>query len=129
MADLSIRPQTFVRIEKKTSAYQPGTGASDTWAPITRSCYGMVSDTFPVEWRGAFGADMVSAAAQNIRQMATIRMAYHPAVWEALRSGEVRVFLAEEGPKARPFTVYGDADNVAMENRILEFKIHRREGK
>lgn len=129
MADLVIHPHTFIRISKKTSTYTAGNGASETWAPLTRICHGVVSDAFPVEWRGAFGADMISAAAQNIRQMATIRMSYHPDVWEALRTREVRVHLVEEGPKAHPFVVYGDADNVGMQNQVLEFKVHRLEGK
>ena len=129
MADLAIRPQTLIRITEKISQYTPGTGASETWAPLTRISGGQASDAFPVEWRGAFGADMVSAAAQNIRQMATIRMAYHPDVWKALRTGEVRIYLAQEGPEAKPYVVYGDVDNVRMENRVLEFKVHRLEGK
>ena len=129
MVKLSICPNTPIRLERKDTQYLPGSGSQERWIPITRTSQGVESAGFLAQWKGAFGADMASAAAQNIRQMATVRMAYHPEVWKALRYGEVRVYLEEEGEKANPFLVYGDADNMNMENQIIEFKVHRLEVK
>lgn len=80
---------------------------------------------FPCEWRSAFGGDVLTAEAQGIRDLATVRMGFNPNLYEALQFGRVRIYRNGEGNPERTFEVYGSPDNVEQRNLQLEFRVRR----
>lgn len=119
---VSIKPNIQIKIAKESSTYIPGKGTTVTEKCVTNNIFGSESDIFYCEWRGNFGSDVMLAEAQNIKDLSTIRMNYHPDVYFALQDETVKIYRNEE---PAPFTVYGAVDNINLENRILEFKVKR----
>ena len=122
MKQISIHPNVIIAVKCNNTKYVVGKGAVSEFVPITYTMGKLECTTFPVQWVNAYGKDMLIAQSENISELATIRMGYHPELYEALCSTEVQVFRNEE---VDPFVVHGSVDNIFMRNQILEFKVKR----
>lgn len=128
---LKFNPITPVWFYKKTSTYVPGEGTSETWALV-------IPDPLYCEWQGTYGDRAISAAAQGIKDSATIRTHYHPSVLNALKTTRIvvvknsttGVIVANIPDKTNPnvYELWGGADNVKEENQFMEFRVRRFEG-
>lgn len=130
---IRFNPTTPVMIYVKAGGYLPGVGHNSGYMPI---------EGVPIifcEWRGGFGAQAISAHAAGVNDYATIRTFYHPTICEALRTKQAAIIknadpaaisggeLDSKNPNI--YELWGGVDNIAEENRFLEFKVRRYEGK
>lgn len=131
---MKFNPNTPIQFYAKETTYVPGKGNTTTWNKINTDGY----ETFYCEWRGSFGDRALSAEALGIKDSATIRTFYNPAIYEKLRSVHVVVvknadetaLIDGEPNKNNPnlYELWGGVDNVLEENRYLEFRVRRYEG-
>lgn len=124
---LKFTPNTMIRVQYRKTDYTPGKGTTERWEDITYTVCGKCCNQYPCEWSNAFGGDVFAAASQNIKELATIRMGYVPQIFERANEGRVRIFRAGETNVKKTFAVYGQVDNVKMQNRLMEFKVQRLE--
>ncbi len=118
-------PNTAILVQYENSEYIKGQSSKPKWENVTFLLGTLESDTFYVQWTNAYGSDLVVAQSNNINQLATIRMGYHPKLHEVLNSKKVRIFVNGETDAKKAFTTYGPCDNVHMKNQMLEFKVQR----
>lgn len=123
---ISFKPNTQIEVHAPKSEYIKGEGSQTTYEAITYTLCGNKNPAFYCEWRGSFGADVLTADSMNIKDLATIRMPFNPDIYAALRQKQVKILRAGDD---EPFEVVGSPDNYLMQNRMLEFKVKRMEGK
>lgn len=134
ITEIRFNPTTPVKFYAKESEYVPGEGQTTTWKLVTSWVY----DTFYCEWQGTFGDRALSAEALGIKDSATVRTFYNPAVYAKLRTVQVVVIknadataiVDGEPDKNNPnvYELWGGVDNVREENRFIEFRVRRYEG-
>lgn len=128
---MKFNPNTPVWFYQKTSTYVPGQGQTEAWALV-------LAAPLYCEWTGTYGDRAIAAAAQGIKDSATIRSHYHPTVLAALRTTRIIVIknsittaiVAGVPDKTNPnvYELWGGADNVKEENLFMEFRARRFEG-
>ena len=139
---MKVNVNTPLKFLKEQSTYVPGDGYTTEWAEITSSINltGAPQDVsvFWVEWQSAFGNQVLEAQAVGVNEMATIRMAYNPTLYEALRLGNVivakdadDVIKANKPDKDNPnaYELFGGVDNYKELDKVMEFKVRRYEVK
>ena len=126
MTIINFKPNTQIRICEPVTEYVKGKNPIKTVVPITYTLGDDTNELFYCEWRGSFGADLLTADSMNIKDLATVRMPYNPDVFEALRSKQVIIYQAGIDD---PYEVVGSPDNYLMQNRMIEFKVKQTEGK
>lgn len=139
---MKINKNTLLKFYAEQSTYVPGDGYVTGWQTIKSSVNltGTPQDieNFEAEWRSAYGNQVLAAQANGVNEMATIRMNYIPAVFEALRRTKVIVSKGaddimkngkpdKDNPNA--YELLGGVDNYKELNRIMEFKVRRYEPK
>lgn len=132
---LKFNPTTPVKFYAQTTAYVSGQGQTTTWALVESGAY----STFFCEWRGSFGERAMSAEALGVKDSATVRTFYNPAVYEKLRTKQVVVIKNADASaivggvpdKNNPnvYELWGGVDNVQEANQYMEFRVRRYEGK
>lgn len=126
---MTFTPNTLIKILAKQTDYTPGVGTQSSYVPVTYQLVpgGKVRDAYMVEWRSAFGSDVLTAEQLSIKSLATVRMGYSPGVVKALGTTDVKILLnGDEGLAYKPV---GAPDNMRMEGRWLEFKVQRWDSK
>lgn len=143
---LKMNPTTPVKYYVREDNYVPGQGSSIVWNPIesiikpeTETDPVEKTDIFYCEWKGSFGDRATAAQALGVNDSATIRTFFNPDIYEKLRTAQVVVLKnADETAikdgipdKNNPncYELWGGVDNVAEENRFMEFRVRRYEGK
>lgn len=142
--------RTPIKFYAEQSSYVVGEGFVTSWEPIKT---GMKLDDPPTDpllpdtgliqvsafwcnWQNAFGKHVLDAQAVGVGEMATVRMAYNPTLYNALRTG--KVVVAKNGTdvlidglpnkdNVDAYSVFGGVDNVKEENQSMEFKVRRYE--
>lgn len=129
---IKFNPVTPMLFLVKSSTYVPGQGQITEWAKvIPYPLYG--------EWKSGYGDRALAAEAVGVTDMATCRVYYYPAVYQAMQKSQVLVVrnadaeaLIEGVPNKESINLYelwGGVDNVAQENLFMEFRVRRYEGK
>lgn len=129
-----FNPTTPIQFYAKRVEYIPGQGSTEYWELIVSDGY----DVFFCEWRGSFGDRAFSAQAMGVKDSATIRTFYAPAVYEKLRTQQVIVIKNVdaqaikngEPDKNNPnvYELWGGVENVGETNQYIEFRVRRYEG-
>ena len=131
---MKFNPTTPLKFYAKSTNYVAGQGQTASWELIESGDY----STFYVEWIGAYGERATAAEALGVKDSATIRTFYIPALYAKLRSVQV---LAVKNADATAivngtpdhsnpnlYEVWGGVDNVREENQYMEFRVRRYEG-
>ncbi|MPM44575.1 hypothetical protein SDC9_91254 [bioreactor metagenome] len=129
---LNFNPTTALKFYYKDSGYVSGQGASSTWVSV-------ISGVLFGEWKGSFGDRALTAQAMGVKDSATVRTFYHPTVYEKLKKSQVLVVKNADSTAVTSgvadknnmnvYELWGDVDNIAEENRYMEFRVRRYEGK
>ncbi len=132
---MKYNPTTALQFYAPVHTYQPGVGDETHYEKVASRLAGETVNTFWGQWQGAFGNQVVEAQAQGVGETATVRMAYNPTVYQALRTVQVMVVkgadpaaVVDGAPdEANPnlYTLWGGVDNIKEENQYLEFKVRR----
>lgn len=114
--------------------YVPGQGNTSIWVVIKSGSF----ETFWAEWTGSFGDRAMSAQALGVKDSATIRMTFNPAIYDKLRTEKVVIIKNADASaivggvpnKNNPnvYELWGGVDNVKEERQFMEFKVRRYEG-
>ncbi|MDD3269652.1 MAG: hypothetical protein PHX14_10045 [Syntrophomonadaceae bacterium] len=130
---MKINPTTPMQFYSKKNVYIPGQGQSVTWELISSGIYTM----FYGEWRGSFGERAISAQALGVKDSATVRIFYNPALYEKLKTTQVIIIKNADASavidgipdKNNPnvYELWGGVDNVMEENQYMEFRVRRYE--
>lgn len=130
---MKFNPTTPIQFYAKESEYVSGQGMVESWKLVKSGAY----DTFYCNWQGTYGDRAISAEALGVRDSATIRTFYNPAVYEKLRRVQVLVIKNADSTaikggvpdKNNPnlYESWGGVDNVREENQFLEFRVRRYE--
>lgn len=126
---------TALRFFAPATIYVPGKGTTKVWAEIAREG----GAVFFGSWKNAYGEAAIGAFTAGVSEAATVRIGFHPALYAAMRGGEVLVAKDGDGSvlkdgqpdRTNPnaWTVWGGADNVDEGRRMIEFRVRRYEGK
>lgn len=127
---IRFNPTVPVAYYVKTAVYVEGEGQSVTWVSL---------GTLYAEWRGAYGDRVTAAQAMGVNDSATIRTHYHPEIYANLRTSQVIAVKNADASaivsgvpdpgNANVYEVWGGVDNVGEENRYMELRVRRYEGK
>ena len=138
---IRISENTPLSFYYKSKAYQHGkVGTKTAW--IKYSCFinQAEQDVFWCEWRGSYGTQQLKAMSLGVVDLCTIRMDYHPEIYNLLRSREV-IVIKNASPTAVDaagapvisdpdvYSLWGAVDDIRNRRRIMEFQVRRYEAK
>lgn len=137
---IKINPTTPVNFYAKNSVYVNGQGHTSAWEKIEiEISETQAISTFYGEWRGSYGDRVTSAQALGVNDSATFRMFYNPEIYNKLRTTQVLIvknadqtaFENNEIDSNNPnvYELWSGVDNIQEENKYMEFRIKRYEGK
>lgn len=137
---IKLNPTTPVNFYVKKSGYVNGQGHTSTWEKITiKISQTQEISTFYGEWRGSYGDRVTSAQALGVNDSATFRMFYNPEIYNQLRTAQVLIiknadqtaFENNEIDLRNPnvYELWSGVDNIQEENKYMEFRVKRYEGK
>lgn len=136
MATQSVKEKrTLVKFAVQKTVHIAGKGASTTWETIKvkigENCDGtpLMTDCFYCEWLNAYGAAAIKQQADGVTRPARLRMPYVGAVYTALISGDVRIYLHGKTDDANVFVLASDADNYLERRKFIEFQVKHYGGK
>lgn len=127
--------RTLVRFAVQDSTYVKGKGATTIWKPISVSVgtdgrgKPIMTDCFYVEWLNSYGNVAVQQQAEGVIRPARIRMTFVKAVYDALVSKDVRIYLNGIIDDEHTFQLSSSPDNYTESNKLLEFHVKKYEGK
>lgn len=135
-----ITCNTAVRFFTRERIYKPGqVGTSDIWQKFTSTVGEIVLDVFWCDWIGSFGSQQIQAMSMGVYDLCTLRMDYHPELYELLRRKEALIIknaaadAVEYGIPVRNhpdiYTLWGAVDDIRNMHKIMEFKVRRWEAK
>lgn len=125
MNEIHITPNSIIAVEYNNPDYSDEIGTVEKWEPVIYKMGSITCTTFPCEWTNAYGKDVFIAESENINELATIRMGFNPDVLAALLNTQVRLYRNNETKEDEAFTIYGSADNIKLQNQMIEFKVRR----
>ena len=114
-------------------------GGSKIWSRFQSVIGEKVIDTFWADWRGSFGNQGLQAMSIGVTDLCTLRMNWHPEIYELLRTLDVIIIknananAIKDGVPIRNhpdvYSVYGGIDDIRGFHSIMEFKVRRFEAK
>lgn len=136
----TIRPTTAACFYYQVSSYQPGqVGSSKSWIKFTSAVGENTLDVFWTDWQGSFGTQQLQAMSMGVYDSGTVRMDYHPELYQLLRTKEMLIIkdaamdAVADGVPVRNhpdvYIVWGAVNDIRSMHRIMEFKVRRWEGK
>ena len=105
---------------------------------ITNDFLGEKIETYFCEWLNLYGTEYIIAQQKNVEYSAKIRMVYNPFLYAILQKKNIYISKNAENifKENRPdknnincFVIFGTVENIREQNRIMEFKVRRYEGK
>lgn len=131
---------TPVQLYFRQRTYTAGqVGASDTWQKFETFIGEKITDILWVDWRGSYGSQQIQSMSMGVYDLCTIRMDYHPQLYELMRRKEMLIIKnaaqdAIEGSapvRNHPdvYTLWGSVDDIRNLHKIMEFKVRRWEAK
>ena len=129
---------TPVSFWEKVTTYTSGKGTKTVWKLYTEG----IMSVFACEWRGNFMSgqnrnETYAGDAEGVRERATVRMPYIPALYNKLRSGsivvvkgadETAIVNGEPDPNnINTYQVFSGVDNIYDECRYMQFYLQRYE--
>lgn len=125
--------RTLVRFAVQKTRHVAGKGAATEWETI-KSQIGtdddgepITTDCFYVEWLSSYGAAAIQQQSDGVTRPARVRMPYVKAVYDALITKDVRIYLNGVIDDAYAFKLASAADNYLQQNKMLEFQVKKYE--
>lgn len=135
MAQSVKEKRTLVRFAVQKTRHIAGKGAATEWETI-KSQIGttdggdpIMTDCFYVEWLSSYGAAAIQQQSDGVIRPARVRMPYVKAVYDALITKDVRIYLHGVTDDAHAFRLASAADNYLQQNKMLEFQVKKYEVK
>lgn len=130
MAQSVKEKRTLVRFAVQKTRHVAGKGAATEWETI-KSQIGttddgdpIMTDCFYVEWLSSYGAAAIQQQSDGVIRPARVRMPYVKAVYDALITKDVRIYLHGVTDDAHAFRLASAADNYLQQNaRISSQKV------
>nr|WP_315022894.1 hypothetical protein [uncultured Aminipila sp.] len=135
---MKLSINTPLKFFVKENGYVQGEGYRSSWSTIKGTFNNQEIEVFWVEWKSAFGNQVIDAQAIGVNELATVRMPYNPDIYKALKSSEVIVaknaanIIINGKPDANNpdcYKAFGSTDNYQEKNMFIEFKVKRYEQK
>ncbi len=133
MAQTVRRKRTLIKFAQQKTTYEPGKGSTTEWIPIQASIgkdyngNDIMTDCFYCEWLGSYGNVAIQQQADGVIRPARVRMTFVKSIYEALISGDVRIYKNGVIDNAHCFTLASAADNYLESNKMLEFQVKKYE--
>lgn len=133
MAQTVKEKRTLVRFAVQKTRYVAGNGAATEWETIkvnigtTDDGKPITTDCFYVEWLSSYGAAAIQQQSDGVIRHARVRMPYVKAVYDALITKDVRIYLNGVIDDAHAFKLAAAADNYLQQNKMLEFQVKKYE--
>lgn len=133
MAQTVRRKRTLIKFAQHKTTYVPGKGSTTEWVPIQASIgkdhngNDIMTDCFYCEWLGSYGSVAIQQQADGVIRPARVRMTYVRSIYEALISGDVRIYKNGVIDNAHCFTLASAADNYLESDKMLEFQVKKYE--
>lgn len=135
MAQSVKEKRTLVRFAVQKTRHVAGKGAATQWKTIksqigtTDDGEPIMTDCFYVEWLSSYGAAAIQQQSDGVIRPARVRMPYVKAVYDALITKDVRIYLHGVTDDAHAFRLASAADNYLQQNKMLEFQVKKYEVK
>lgn len=135
MAQSVKEKRTLVRFAVQKTRHVAGKGAATQWETIksqigtTDNGEPIMTDCFYVEWLSSYGAAAIQQQSDGVIRPARVRMPYVKAVYDALITKDVRIYLHGVTDDAHAFRLASAADNYLQQNKMLEFQVKKYEVK
>lgn len=135
MAQSVKEKRTLVRFAVQKTRHVAGKGAATQWETIksqigtTDDGEPIMTDCFYVEWLSSYGAAAIQQQSDGVIRPARVRMSYVKAVYDALITKDVRIYLHGVTDDAHAFRLASAADNYLQQNKMLEFQVKKYEVK
>ena len=137
---IELTCNTAVQFYTRERIYKSGQiGTEDIWEKFVSNVGDNVLDVFWCDWVGSFGNQQIQAMSMGVFDLCTVRMDYHPVLYEVLRRKEVLVIKNAAADavdygvpvKNHPdvYTLWSAVDDIRNMHKIMEFKVRRWEGK
>lgn len=131
---------TAIQIYTRERIYKPGeVGSYDLWQKFTSAVGDQTIDVFWCDWIGSYGSQQIQSMSMGVFDLCTVRMDYHPSLYELMRRKEVLVIknaaadAVEYGIpiKNHPdvYALWSAIDDIRNMHKVMEFKVRRWEGK
>ncbi|MCM1441042.1 MAG: hypothetical protein NC131_17845 [Roseburia sp.] len=136
MAKQTVKEKrTLVKFAVQRTRHIAGKGAATTWETITvnigedESGSPITTDCFYCEWLNSYGQAALRQQADGVIRPARLRMPFVQAVYDALITSDVRIYLYGIQDEAHTFCLAAAADNYLNQNKMIELQVKKYEGK
>lgn len=135
MAQSVKEKRTLVRFAVQKTRHVAGKGAATQWETLkaqigtTDDGEPIMTDCFYVEWLSSYGTAAIQQQSDGVIRPARVRMPYVKAVYDALITKDVRIYLHGVTDDAHAFRLASAADNYLQQNKMLEFQVKKYEVK
>ena len=137
---ISIRCSTAVQFYYRRNQYElKQIGTSAYWEKFRSAVGDQIIDVFWADWIGSYGSQQIQAMSMGVFDLCTLRMDYHPDLYDLLRRKEVLVIknaapdavIHGEPVRNHPdvYKLWSAVDDIRNMRRIMEFKVRRFEEK
>ncbi len=127
--------RTLVKFAVQRTRHIASKGAATTWETIAvnigedESGSPITTDCFYCEWLNSYGQAALKQQADGVIRPARLRMPYVKAVYDALITSDVRIYLYGIQDEAHTFCLASAADNYLNQNKMIEMQVKKYEGK
>lgn len=127
--------RTLVKFAVRKTVHIAGQGSAATWETISVKIgeadngSPITTDCFYCEWLNSYGQAAVKQQADGVMRPARLRMPFVQAVYDALLTKDVRIYLYGKQDEAHMFCLASAADNYLEQNKMLEMQVRRYEDK
>lgn len=127
--------RTLVKFAVQRTRHIAGKGAATMWETIAvnigedGSGSPITTDCFYCEWLNSYGQAALKQQADGVIRPARLRMPYVKAVYDALITSDVRIYLYGIQDEAHTFCLASAADNYLNQNKMIEMQVKKYEGK
>ncbi|MEG1609260.1 MAG: hypothetical protein RR348_05275 [Clostridia bacterium] len=127
------RKRTLIKFATQNTVYTAGEGSTTSWqtisVPLGNDELGnqIVTDCFYCEWLNSYGNTAIEQQADGVIRSARVRMTFVLAIYNALISGDVRIYKNGVADDKHTFCLASAADNYIEDNKMLEFQVKKYE--
>lgn len=136
MAKQTVKERrTLVKFAVQRTTHIAGSGAATTWETIAviigeaDDGSPIMTDCFYCEWLNAYGQAATQQQADGVIRPARLRLPFVKALYDALITKDVRIYLHGKRDDAHTFCLAGAADNYLEQNKMIELQVKKYEGK
>ena len=136
MAKQTVKERrTLVKFAVQRTTHVAGSGASTTWETIkvrvgtNTDGTPIMTDCFYCEWLNAYGQAATQQQADGVIRPARLRLPFVKALYDALITKDVRIYLHGKRDDAHTFCLAGAADNYLEQCKMIELQVKKYEGK